>query len=213
MRSGHPAEWILSLLEPPERASSTVGDLMEEAAGRGPLWFWIQVTCTALILLWRGLTAAPLRMIGFAVMGWFGCMAASLVLWWGGFILVTLVWGIGYFFTHNTALDLLSNLVRLRFDWPPLSPGAMRWIGMVAMFAAPFQTGRFTARCWPRLEIAAWGIMAIIWPVMAVFVPFAAWSARVDLPVVLVVQTFVLLGVLLECELSRRAARVQQEAA
>ena len=63
------AEWVLSLATTPERAASTVGDLMEEAPPRGALWFWSNVLRTASSHIWRDLRAAPLRMLGFAFAG------------------------------------------------------------------------------------------------------------------------------------------------
>ena len=63
------AEWILSLVVAPDRAASTVGDLVEEASSRGPLWFWSCVLQTAGSHLWHELTASPLRMLGRGLWG------------------------------------------------------------------------------------------------------------------------------------------------
>jgi hypothetical protein len=43
MRKAAIAQWILSLAEPPQRASSITGDLMEQAESRGASWFWYSV--------------------------------------------------------------------------------------------------------------------------------------------------------------------------
>jgi hypothetical protein len=47
------AEWILALVTSGDRAMSTTGDLLEEAAARGAVWFWSHVLHTAASLLWR----------------------------------------------------------------------------------------------------------------------------------------------------------------
>ena len=69
MPSAAVAEWILSLVAPPDRAASTVGDLVEEASSRGTLWFWSCVLRTAGSHLWHDLTLSPLRMLGLAFWG------------------------------------------------------------------------------------------------------------------------------------------------
>ncbi len=70
------AEWILSLVVTPDRAASTVGDLVEEASSRGILRFWSCVLQTAGSHLWHDLTVSPLRMFGRGLWG----VAASWVL-------------------------------------------------------------------------------------------------------------------------------------
>lgn len=70
MRSARLAEWILSLVMPPDRAASTVGDLLEECPPRGPLWFWSNVLRTARSHLWRDVIASPVEMLGLASPGW-----------------------------------------------------------------------------------------------------------------------------------------------
>ena len=67
MRKAQIAEFILSLFTSPERAASTVGDLIENAAARGVWWFWWDISRTALSLLWTSFRAEPLFMasIGF----------------------------------------------------------------------------------------------------------------------------------------------------
>ena len=38
MRNAHVAQWILSLVCPPDRAASTIGDLIESGAGPARIW-------------------------------------------------------------------------------------------------------------------------------------------------------------------------------
>jgi hypothetical protein len=75
------AEWILTLVTTPDRASSTVGDLLEEGSSRGACWFWSSVLRTAASLVWRDLCDAWGRMIWLAFSGVleFIVVAATLV--------------------------------------------------------------------------------------------------------------------------------------
>jgi hypothetical protein len=71
------AEWILALTVAPDRAATTVGDLVEDASTRGVLWFWSSVLWTALSHLWRDLSAAPFRLVKLAL---WGCVVEFLLL-------------------------------------------------------------------------------------------------------------------------------------
>lgn len=192
------AEWILSLVTTRDRASSAVGDFMEDDA-RGRVWFWICVSRTALSILWRSFAAAPLSMVAFAVVGWFGYMAITLILGFVAEIVITLCWGLTYFFSHHTGLELLANLLRIRLDWPPPPPGIARGVeAIVIWIAAPIQVGRLTARRWPGREIAVWLTMLLLWPIMATYIPFAATSTRITLPMIPLIQVSMLVGILWE---------------
>jgi hypothetical protein len=69
MRSIHIAEWILRLLTSQGRAAPMVGDLAEQAASRGVVWFWAGVLRIAASLLWRAVAENPARIIGVAFIG------------------------------------------------------------------------------------------------------------------------------------------------
>jgi hypothetical protein len=69
MHNATVAEWILSLVAKPDRAASTVGDLVEEASTRGVLWFWSSVLRTAGSHLWHDLSDSPLQMLWLALWG------------------------------------------------------------------------------------------------------------------------------------------------
>lgn len=69
MRSVRLAEWILGLVTAQDRASSTAGDLAEERAGRGPIWFWCAVLRTVASHVWRGISERPVRVAGLAFLG------------------------------------------------------------------------------------------------------------------------------------------------
>ncbi len=210
MRGDRIAEWMLSLVVGRDRAVSALGDLMEESVARGPLWFWTCVARTVLSLLCRNLAAAPFRLAGFAVIGWFAYMLTSLVLWLGGYVLAVPLWGMGYFFTHHTGLELLSNMLRLRFDWPPATAQVTQWVEPLAMYVlAPFQVGRWAARCWPGREVVVCVAIMLVWPLLVIVAPFVLLSTRMTLPMVPVVHTFVLLGALWERRQSLRPVAVE----
>jgi hypothetical protein len=199
MRSASLAEWLLSLVTTPGRASSIVGDLIEEVGARGALWFWSCVIRTFLSILWRSLLSAPISMVVFAVAGWFLYMFISLILWFFAGTVVTLGWGLFYFFSHHTGLELLINLLKLRLDWRPVPPELMHWVeAIVICGCAPLQMGRYTARAWPGREIGAWVFMLLLWPAMMSFVPFATTTIRVSFWVIPVIQASTLTGILRE---------------
>jgi len=75
------AEWILTLVTTPDRATSTVGDLLEEGSGRGERWFWSSVLRTAASHVWRDLCSARGQMIWLAFSG--------VLEWWA------VSWGLG----------------------------------------------------------------------------------------------------------------------
>jgi len=205
MRSERIAEWVLSLFAPEDRAVAIVGDFIEDAGERGRFWFWLHVTRVGIALLWSNLLTAPIRMICSAMLGWFVYMAANLVLWCASFIAVTLLWGMGYFFTHHSGPGLLSDMLRLRFDWPRPPSGALHAAEIIVVWiVAPFQVGRFTARCWPGREVAAWVVLSIVWPFLSIQIPFLAISTGVTLAMLPAIQALVLLGVLWQCKATRR---------
>jgi hypothetical protein len=80
------AEALLALFATRDLATSIVGDLTEESRGR--TWFWTQVFGTALALCFKSIVAAPLRSLGFTLVGLiiYGGIYAALMtvsgLWW-----------------------------------------------------------------------------------------------------------------------------------
>jgi hypothetical protein len=80
MRKVQIAEWILGLVTSRDRAASTVGDLLEQAAARGVLWFWSGALRTAASLLWRGVAENPVRITAVAFIGLAVDITASLLL-------------------------------------------------------------------------------------------------------------------------------------
>jgi len=97
------AEWILSQVLPPDRAASTVGDWMEDAAERGNLWFWSCVFRTTASCLWRDIAQSPATIAGVGLSGFVRSLRTP-----------------GKYFLLMVALLTLSNNqtdARLRHDW------------------------------------------------------------------------------------------------
>jgi len=204
MRRDRVAEALLSLVAPADHAASTVGDLMEEADARGRLWFWQSVVRVALSLLARDLLAAPLAMVAASAFTWFLYMGLCLVLGLGGYVVVTLIWGGAYILAHHTGLELLVDLLRLRFDWPPIPAWMTYAIQAVVLFAiAPLQIGRSSAPHFRGHELSLVLVMLLIWSAMAVFAPIVGIGIAATPRTMPVIATFVLLGILME---RRRAA-------
>ena len=72
------SEAFLSLFTSPDRAVAIVGDLREEASGRGP-WQALKLLGVALALAWERIRSAPLRCLALVGLG---------------FVAYTSVWGI-----------------------------------------------------------------------------------------------------------------------
>jgi hypothetical protein len=192
------AEALLSLVGSTERARSLVGDLMEEA-GRRRVWFWRSVTRLWLAMLGRDLMTAPVAMAVYCAAGWFVYMLVSLVLAFGAYIVVTLAWGAAYVLANHTGLELLTDALRVRFDWPPLPGAATYAIQAVVLFAvAPFHIGRCSVFCWRGHEVSVAVIMLAIWSLMATFVPLVGVGISARPAMVPVMVMFVLAGALFE---------------
>ena len=112
MRRDRVAEHLLSLVAPPERAASAVGDLMEEAGERERIRFWRSVTWLWLSMLGRDLVRTPFAMAASSAIAWFLYMGLSVVLALAGYIAVTLIWGAAYVLTHHTGVELLASVLR-----------------------------------------------------------------------------------------------------
>jgi hypothetical protein len=197
MRRDRFAEALLSLVAPADHAASTVGDLIEEADARGRLWFWQSVVRVALSLLARDLLAAPLAMVAASAFTWFLYMGLCLVLGLGGYVVVTLIWGGAYILAHHSGLELLVDLLRLRFDWPPIPAWMTYAIQAVVLFAiAPLQIGRSSAPHFRGHELSLVLVMLLIWSAMAVFAPIVGIGIAATPRMMPVVVTFVLIGLL-----------------
>jgi hypothetical protein len=210
MRSARIAEWILSLVADRERAASAVGDFLEEAPARGKRWFWLSVGRTAFSRFGRSLIDAPIRGAAFAIFAWLVYMALAVVLGFLGWIAATLLWGMGYFLSHHTGMEIVTNLLRLRFDWPEPPFVWLRLVDYLMVWvAAPYQLGRFAARGWRGREVVTWLYLALIWPVLMTWLPFVGRYARASITAVPCILMFVLAGMLRESWRGRSAEIVR----
>jgi hypothetical protein len=200
VRKGRFAEAVLSLVASPERAASAVGDLLEESGARGRVWFWRSVARLWLSMLGRDLVRSPLAMAAGTAFAWFLYMGLSLVLAFAGYVVVTIVWGGAYVLANHTGFELLADLLRIRFDWPPIPDGATWLIQAVVLFAiAPFQMGRASAPYWRGREVSVAVVMLPIWMAMAALVPLVGVGGIRAYPsMVPVMVMFVLAGALFE---------------
>jgi len=197
MRRDRLAESLLSLVGPADRAASAVGDLMEGVGARGGVWFWRSVVRLWISLLGRDLLAAPLAMAVCGVAAWFVYMLLSLVLAVVGYVAVTLVWGGAYVAANHTGLELLTDVLNVRFDWPPIPGWATYAIQAVVMFAiAPFQIGRGGAPYWRGHELSLAIVMLLVWTMMAWLVPLVGVGISASPSMMPVAAAFVLLGLL-----------------
>ncbi len=140
MRNTQVAEWILSLVTSPERAASTVGDLMESASTRAG--FWLGVLRTALSLLWGEFAAEPATMMGLAFRG---ALLETVIL--VAFVICAAFVG-----------GFLGGVLYLTGSAPDPNP-VIRTVGWILAYATagllvPFQIGRWLARRAPGRELA-----------------------------------------------------------
>jgi hypothetical protein len=197
MRKERFAEILLSLVSPADRAASAIGDLIEDERGR--VWFWPAVARLWLSLLRRDLMVAPLAMTASCVVGWFFYMGLSVALALVGYVAVTLVWGIAYVLTHHTGAELLAEVLRIHFDWPPIPAWAWYLTQAAVLFAiAPFLIGRGSTHFWRGHELSLALVMLIVWTAMATFVPLVLVGVVGRPLMVPVMVMFVLAGALFE---------------
>ena len=138
------AEWILKLFTTPERAASTVGDMVEEA--HGALWFWISVVRTVFSFIWRDMSADPLYMTGLAIRAWLLSMALVVGFFLALVIPASVIGGMlfGAGILNEKSLDPLT--------WTT----AIGWLTFpLFSIAIPHRIGRWVARRAPGREIAA----------------------------------------------------------
>ena len=186
---------MLSLVTSPERAASAVGDLVEEGESRGRFWFWWSLTRLVLSCLGRDLLFAPIRMAVSSAIAWFFYMGLSLVVAIAGYVVVTLAWGLAYVLTRHTGAELLTDILLVRFDWPPIPVWATVAVQAVAFFAvAPFQIGYKSAPYWRGHELSLIVVMLPTWLAMATFVPFVGVGIRATPSMMPLVVMFVLFG-------------------
>jgi|WetSurMetagenome_2_1015567.scaffolds.fasta_scaffold417011_1 hypothetical protein len=113
MRKARLAQLILSLATTPDRAGTTVGDLLEQASGRSASWFWASIARTLCSHVWRDLSTSWSRMLGLGLWAWL----ASLIGGAAPLLILNFLWpelpitsSIGWTLTGGAALILSSML-------------------------------------------------------------------------------------------------------
>jgi hypothetical protein len=198
VRKADVAEALLSLVGSSDRARSIVGDLIEEH-DRGHVWFWHTVARLWLAMLRRDVMTTPVTMALGCAIAWFVYMAVSAILALMGYVAVSLAWGLAHVLSSHTGLELLTDLMRVRFDWPPIPDLATYSIQAVVLFAiAPFHIGRGSSWCWRGHEVSLAVVMLMVWTVMAMVVPLVGVGIAARPAMVPVMVTFVLAGALSE---------------
>jgi hypothetical protein len=114
-----------------------------------------------------------------------------------GYVVLTLAWGLTHVLTHHTGFELLADMMRVRFDWPPIPTSAAYALQAVVFFAVtPFCIGRGSAAIWRGHELTLVILALPIWLAMSVLVPFVGVGVRTAPAMVPVVVAFVLVGLL-----------------
>ena len=142
MRNTRIADTLLMLVTSREHALATVGDLVEDASGRGRFWFWSSVFRTALSLLWRGLAAEPGQLAGVAFRG----VILNFVLWLAAFV---------SFVVCGALILGLLRAVGLAHGNSASFPKAAEVHFTVIGLAIQFQLGSWMARRVPDRALAA----------------------------------------------------------
>jgi len=157
MRSAQIAEWILALFLEPDRAAAYTGDLMEEAADHGSIWFWSSVARLAIMRFWYDISESPLHLVSTLMRACILNIALPFAIIAGGIILLIV------------PAILFAGLLTAGFGLH-LSGATepVRWIdsigGIALIVVAAFYTGRWIARRMPGREIAACFAMFVAQP-------------------------------------------------
>ncbi|MDR3698270.1 MAG: hypothetical protein P4L56_01465 [Candidatus Sulfopaludibacter sp.] len=170
MHSIHIAERILAVVTSRDRAASIAGDLTEEAAARGAVWFWSGVIRTAASLLWREVADNPVRVCGVALVGFAGYIVLDL--------LFAGLSGVAFFvvaYRSGHSFQLSSLPWRIWFLAPVL--------------LIPLATGRMLARFAPGREAAVclgYAIAALAFGCVSMMVAPGSIGFLSDAPQILV---------------------------
>jgi hypothetical protein len=167
MRNARLAEWILSLVTTPERASATVGDLLEDRIHAAALRFWGAVLFAALSQLWRDVVAHPKRMAVLAVYGVFLELLLSFVA--AAAVLVVLSAVIALVASGVNPGTQLTVTVGPSMPLGVVTAGTI--VGWALGLVAQFQVGRVLAKRSPGRELApcvATTLLAVTIPLLLV---------------------------------------------
>lgn len=171
MRSARVAQWILGLFLEPDRATAYTGDLVEEAAEFGSLWFWSSVVRLVVMRFWYDISESPLFLAGVLMRASVLNVAACMSMVVGSIILMTPV------------LMLLVGLLHAGLGVPsPRLDEPARWIGLVlgiaVIFLGAFFTGRWIATKMPHREVIACIAMCVAQPLLYSLLGFVVIQFR-----------------------------------
>lgn len=155
------AEILLSLTSPSQRARAAVGDLMEHAEARGPLWFWTSVLHAATANVLRQWIAEPLRLIGIAIVLWLQFIGRCIVC----AIAVIGVWACIYVADNHTGLELLTEAFGTHV--PLVPPAPVYGIGLwVLPSALAWMKGAEIAEEFSDVELTLWTAVTVVWTLL-----------------------------------------------
>jgi hypothetical protein len=137
MRKAEFAEWILSLVVPPDQAAAITGDFFERATDRGSIWFWVAVCRTLISVPARNLTEQPLS-LGLLVFKGFGLVVLG------------------------EALLLIPALAVSLFIPPAAQHLVYPWVPALVLPVFQFAAGRWVARRLKGRELSAWLGLAVL---------------------------------------------------
>ncbi len=157
MRSAQIAEWILGLFLEPGRAAAYTGDLLEEAAENGPIWFWSSGARLAIMRFGYDVAESPFFLAGVLLRACIQNIAVTCFIIAGSIILLIVPFAL--------FAGLLHAVFGLRLS---VTSEPVRWIGSIGGTAmivlAAFYTGRWIAVKMPGREIAACIAMCMAQP-------------------------------------------------
>jgi len=158
MRSIAIAEQVLSMTTTPQRAAAIAGDLTEEAARRGLVWFWLNLFRITSSFVWQSWTSEPLRMLRLGV-------GAAIL---NSFVLFTLFAGLVLAITIGsvwTDASVIASIGSFGSSW--------------SVMVSQFLTGRWLARRATHREIPACAAYLLIDAVFWISISVALFRAQV----------------------------------
>jgi hypothetical protein len=184
MRKAAVAEWLLSLVVPREAAASIAGDLVEDAARRGGIWFWSSVAGTLVRQTAKSLVHVPGPVLGLAGVSWFTYMTVGLLFTIASLIVARAAAFVTTVLADHTGLGLVVT--------SPVSAAQMRvTLEAVSLWAVtPIIVGATLARKARGFEWPLAVIVCASWPVLAVLVPFVGHDIHAVDGLVIIVPCF-----------------------
>ncbi len=141
MRKDQIAEDILALFTTRANAAATVGDLLESDPQPRTAWFWTCLIRTALAMVWRDFSAAPLFIARLALSGLAVSVFLGVGLVFGGSVVLAIAIMIGHAITST-----------IKPEFPAWLTGAALYIQMAMV---GYLSGRWVTRRAKGREVSA----------------------------------------------------------